>query len=1283
MQFSTCNPKPYYCCISSSINDLYSSPTDTIKSLKLYRLDTLILDIKNNQLNACKEFESYGVMRQSIKSITPSISKEISIPNERRQGITFYHPSRMDLIPDLLTPLIGRWVLGLSILPAAGRLHSLDRGKSSPGQTQDLPIKEQYELKQLLSNYYDIFSSKLSPTNLTKHEINIKDNNPIKHKPYRVSSAKRKIIEEQIQDMLHEGVIRPSSSPWAFPVKIVKKKDGSWRFRIDYRKLDDITVKDVYLIPRVDDVMDTLQGSKYFSAIDLKSEYWQVEIEEADKLKTAFTTCHGLYEFNVMPFGLCNAPATFERLMDNVLKRFANLADPLTKFTKKKTPFEWTEAQENSFNTLKKALLNPPVLAHFDPHAPTCIHTDALNVGLGAVLVQNIDGQEKQFRVISDHHALCWLKELRDPTGRLARWALKMQEYDFEVINKSGKKHLDADCLSRGLYLKLILKMYGVPRYLISDRGSQFKSKLLEEIMRINEVKHCFTKNYHPQTNGLTEHLNRTIINMLSMYMNVNHKNWDEILPFITPIHSIRHCKKQLDSRHSFFYMGGETHARGRRKIREVEERSYVVYSKQAAVSRGISSLNQETREALQAQNQETREAFQAQHQELKESLGLKFKCLEDEISAVKEDISSVKEEMKEEMASLEERLAAVETGHPRTPFDVVAQANGWNVRDNASFLAAALRGPAVEVLQMIPEQLRLDFNALIDALESRYVGKHYQQLYVVKFKNRLQDEKESLQDLVHDIRRLARLAYPTCPPEIQDFMAQHQFIDAIGDPEIQSDTDCWKCGQYGHMRRNCPENSKTTSAPNKNHGRQNDNADALSRRPCVSQSGHCARAEERFCVRQVTVQESNEVEEQHWTGQALRKAQHVAPYTPKTKSLWRLWNSLTLRDGVLYRKWESEDGKHESWKLVLPRSHVPLVLQEMHSSPTGDHFGIRKTLAKVRERFCWPGSRTDVEIWCINCTRCSVRKGPTPKSKEKVKIYNVGPPFERMLTVHQWARENLHFSSEKMKDRYNVKTSHKTFKEGEMVWLHNPQRKKGLSPKLQYQWEGPYKIIKCLNDVIYRIQKTRTSKPKVVHYNRLAPLRGSVPEQWTVRDDQTFKKNVEKSENNRLANLKRLRNRFVLAAFWPSVTVLERSTPGFIGRRNSCQREKKDKRSRTAAYRRCRLYFLEDSRRFYELLSPVLLLLSLTVLQLMSFTVKTYLETLKWEVLPNPPYSPDIASSDYYLFGSMQHGLADQHFSNYDVIKKKWIDEWIAAKEPVFPRWDTSFAREMGKGNG
>ncbi|UYV64999.1 K02A2.6-like [Cordylochernes scorpioides] len=323
--------------------------------------------------------------------------------------------------------------------------------------------------------------------------------------------------------MLEEGIIRQSSSPWSFPVILVKKRDGKYRFCVDYRKLDEVTVKDVYPIPRIDDVMDTLQGSKYFSAIDLKSGYWQVEIEERDKEKTAFTTAHGLYEFDVMPFGLCNAPATFERNMDNGLgnlrwqiclcylddviiyssdfpthiKRFeavlrcfseSNLKLNAKKCrfafeeleilghitnqdvsSEKNVQFIWTGKQEEAFQNLKKALMNPPILGHFDPNAATCIHTDASNIGLGATLIQNIGGEEKEclavvwsisklrpylygrhFKIVNDHHALCWLKNLKDPTGRLARWALKIQEYNFEIIHKSGKKHLDADGLSRG-----------------------------------------------------------------------------------------------------------------------------------------------------------------------------------------------------------------------------------------------------------------------------------------------------------------------------------------------------------------------------------------------------------------------------------------------------------------------------------------------------------------------------------------------------------------------------------------------------------------------------------------------------------------------------------------------------------------------------------------------------------------------------------------------------------------------------------------------------------------
>ena len=119
--------------------------------------------------------------------------------------------------------------------------------------------------------------------------------------------------------MLANNIIQPSHSPWAAPVVLVGKRDGGLRFCVDYRKLNDLTRKDAYPLPRIDDALDSLNKACWFSTLDLASGYWQVELDPRDKHKTAFTTRQGLFEFDVLSFGLCNSPSTFQRLMDLVL----------------------------------------------------------------------------------------------------------------------------------------------------------------------------------------------------------------------------------------------------------------------------------------------------------------------------------------------------------------------------------------------------------------------------------------------------------------------------------------------------------------------------------------------------------------------------------------------------------------------------------------------------------------------------------------------------------------------------------------------------------------------------------------------------------------------------------------------------------------------------------------------------------------------------------------------------------------------------------------------------
>ena len=460
----------------------------------------------------------------------------------------------------------------------------------------DLTDKQREQILCLANRFRNCFAlneGELGKTNILKHEIKTGDHPPIKQHPNRTSFSQRLEINTQVKQMERNGIIRKSCSPWSSPVVLSRKKDNSWRFCVDYRRLNKITKQDQYPLPRISDIIDRVSGSKFYSTIDLFSAYWQVEMDEKDIEKTAFITPDAFYEFCRLPFGLVNAPGTFQRLIDLVLgdlkwkiaiaylddiivfsksweehlvrletvftaleragltlkpkkcffatkkvtclghiltpegvlpdpskieaiknfsepknitelrsflgicgyyrqfiKNFAQIAKPLTNLTSTKIFYKWNPEAEESFQRLKTALMNSPVLVPFNEDRLVEIHADASGYGIGALLVQRDDKNKEhvvayasrtlneqeikwstseqeclaivwaleKFRcyvygrpvtIVTDHHALCHLASKKSPNRRLTRWTLELQEYDLNVIHKSGKKHTDADFLSR------------------------------------------------------------------------------------------------------------------------------------------------------------------------------------------------------------------------------------------------------------------------------------------------------------------------------------------------------------------------------------------------------------------------------------------------------------------------------------------------------------------------------------------------------------------------------------------------------------------------------------------------------------------------------------------------------------------------------------------------------------------------------------------------------------------------------------------------------------------
>ncbi|KAI3695694.1 hypothetical protein L1987_78693 [Smallanthus sonchifolius] len=282
---------------------------------------------------------------------------------------------------------------------------------------------------------------------------------PIARAPYRLAPSELQELSTQLQELLDKGFIQPSSSPWGAPVLFVKKKYGTFRMCIDYRELNKVTVKNRYPLPRIDDLFDQLQGSSFYSKINLRSGYHQLRVRDDDISKTAFRTRYGHFEFLVMPFGLTNAPAVFMDLMNRVCKPYLDqfdivFIDDILIYSKSR------EEHEDHLRLILELLKQEQLYAKFSKcdfwirelkiHEKNyTTHDFELGAVVFALKIWRHYLYGTKCTIYTDHKSLQHIFEQKELNMRQRRWIELLNDYDCAIKYHPGKANVVADALSR------------------------------------------------------------------------------------------------------------------------------------------------------------------------------------------------------------------------------------------------------------------------------------------------------------------------------------------------------------------------------------------------------------------------------------------------------------------------------------------------------------------------------------------------------------------------------------------------------------------------------------------------------------------------------------------------------------------------------------------------------------------------------------------------------------------------------------------------------------------
>ena len=936
------------------------------------------------------------------------------------------------------------------------------------------------KIAKLLCENQDIFAksdSDIGKTGLVQHHINTGNNPPIRERPRRFPPKEQEEINRQVQDMLQNDRIEPSDSPWSSNVVLVKKKEGSKRFCVDYRRLNHLTIKDSYPIPRIDDSLDALGGARWFSTLDLASGYWQVELDEEAKKKSAFVVRGGLYSWKVMPFGLCNAPSTFERLMEQVLAGlhwevllvylddvivFAKtIEDELTRLG---MVFQRLRQAGLKLKAKKCHLFRESVLylghvvsregVSTDPEkiravkewpTPTSVKDVQSFLGLASYYRRFIEGfaniARPLHRLTEKAHKFAWTEECEDAFQELKK---RLQESPILAYPDPEKDHiLDTDASNEGIGAVLSQVVDG------KERVISYASRALNKA----EKNYCVTRKELLAVVAFLKQFRQYLYGQKTT-VRTDHGALRWLLNFKDPLGQMaRWLQVIAEYDIKIVHRAGRSHANAdslsRRPCPQCKRDSGGPASSDGLAESGMDVERND--------------------------------CAEARAVTVEPEISN--EHMSQEQsgdASIKWILEGKQHSRDRPDWATMVSKSSveksyWRMWDQLAVKQGVLyrkweynQGQKITWHVVLPSKLRKDtVKELHGGKSSGHLG-----MNKTRAKVRMRFYWVAMDADIRSVVRQCDICASKKSPSKKRRAPLQQ--DSVGMPMERVAMDI-----VGPL----PE----TERGNKYILVVGDYFSKwMEAYPIPDQTAETVadRFVNEFVCRFGVPAVLHSDQGRNFESRVFKEICHIlgihktrtTPYNPKSDGLIERFNGTLIN---MISMMIEPQSRQRDWDKKLAMATFA------YRSAPQDSTGETPNMLMLGRELHLP----------IDLTTEALRG-------EEIELHDVGTDYaftlrQRMQAAHQRARNNFAESARRQKKTYDMKVEGRTLAVGEFAWLHNKAKTKGLSPKLQRKWEGPYLIVHRLSDVTCRIQREKQGKMKVVRVDRLKPYEGEPLQSW------------------------------------------------------------------------------------------------------------------------------------------------------------------------------------------